>query len=362
MNILYLSNLSGNLWAGPNNSVPAQIRAQSKIDNVFWFNYNHKKREEWCQNGLNCKNLDDFPSGRLKDFPHPFNHPDIVIIEEFYCFPFCKLIADVQRLHIPYVIIPRSEMTDLAQRNKKWKKRLGNILYFFKLAKKARGIQFLTEKEKEDSGEKWNKTNFVIPNGVELPGRQKENFSSDCVNASYVGRIEIYQKGLDLLLDAIADLKKDLEKDKFRLTIYGPNRNGALEVLQKKVQDCCLEKIVFFKEGVFGQEKIDVLLNTDLFVMTSRFEGMPMGLIEALSYGIPCLVTKGTNLATEINNAEAGWIAENNVESIKKAIVSLLSERNLLEKSHNAVGLSKSFAWECVAEQSNLIYKEMVEK
>ena len=37
MNVLYISKLTGNLFAGPNNSVPAQIKAQSKIDNVFWY-------------------------------------------------------------------------------------------------------------------------------------------------------------------------------------------------------------------------------------------------------------------------------------------------------------------------------------
>ena len=40
MNVLYISKLTGNLFAGPNNSVPAQIKAQSKIDNVFWYNLN----------------------------------------------------------------------------------------------------------------------------------------------------------------------------------------------------------------------------------------------------------------------------------------------------------------------------------
>ncbi len=43
MNVLYISNLTGNLFAGPNNSVPAQIKAQSKRDNVFWYNINDIK-------------------------------------------------------------------------------------------------------------------------------------------------------------------------------------------------------------------------------------------------------------------------------------------------------------------------------
>ena len=362
MNILYISNLSGNLWAGPNNSVPAQIKAQSKIDNVFWFNINHNKRDEWTQNGLDCKNLDDFPSGRLKDFPAPFNRPDIVIVEEFYCFPFCKLIADVQKKKIPYVIVPRSEMTALAQKNKKWKKCMGNIFYFSKLAKKASGIQFLTEKEKNDSGKKWNKTCFVIPNGIDMPEKQKKIFSADGINASYIGRIEIYQKGLDLLLNAIIDLKDDLINNSFQLTIYGPNRDGALEILKEKVRDNYLEDIVFFKEGVFGQNKADVLLDSDAFIMTSRFEGMPMGLIEALSYGIPCLATRGTNLANEIERADAGWIAENDVESIKNALRDLIFRRDLFKKGQNAIFLAKDFAWDYIAKESNLVYSKLIGK
>lgn len=362
MNILYISNLSGNLWAGPNNSIPAQIRAQSKIDNVFWFNINHNKREEWTRDGLDCKNYDDFPNGRLKDFPAPFDYPDIVIVEEFYCFPFCKLIADVQKQNIPYIIIPRSEMTGLAQKNKKWKKCLGNILYFSKLAKKARGIQFLTEREKKDSGEKWNKTNFVIPNGVVLPKIQKKDFSFDGIKAAYIGRIEIYQKGLDLLLDAVAEMRDDLINNNFQLIIYGPNRDNALELLRKKVQEYYLEDIVFFKDGVFGQDKIDALLDSDVFVMTSRFEGLPMGLIEALSYGLPCLVTKGTNLAEEIEKNDAGWTAENNVESIKNAIRNLIFHRNFFKKGQNAACLAKSFAWDYIAKESSSIYRKIIGK
>ena len=43
MNILYISNLSGSKFAGPSYSVPEQIRAQAKYDNVFWLNLNKYK-------------------------------------------------------------------------------------------------------------------------------------------------------------------------------------------------------------------------------------------------------------------------------------------------------------------------------
>ena len=47
MNILYLSHLSGASYAGPTYSVPKQIEAQSKIDNVFWYNATTQGKREW---------------------------------------------------------------------------------------------------------------------------------------------------------------------------------------------------------------------------------------------------------------------------------------------------------------------------
>ena len=55
------------------------------------------------------------------------------------------------------------------------------------------------------------------------------------------------------------------------------------------------------------ENKEEVLLNTDIFIQTSRSEALPMGPLEALSYGIPCLVSCGTGLAGLINRYDAGW-------------------------------------------------------
>ena len=360
MNILYISNLSGNLWAGPNNSVPAQIRAQAKIDNVFWFNINHNKRKEWTQNGLDCKNLDDFPSGRLKDLPAPFNRPDIVVVEEFYCFPFCKILKDVKKRNIPYVIIPRSEMTCLAQKNKFLKKKIGNLLYFNSLAKHAAAIEYLTENEKKESEKQWKTKGFVIPNGINLPNVEMRTYSNDQIVASYIGRIDIYQKGLDILVDAISGMKDDLTNNNFHLTIYGPNREGSQELLQEKIKKHLLEDLISFEEAVFGLEKAKVLLQTDVFIMTSRFEGMPMGMIEALSYGVPCLATTGTNFTKEINDFNAGWIAENNVESVKNALRSVIFRRGFTSKGKNALQLAENFSWDTIAKDTSQCYERIL--
>lgn len=46
MNILYISKLDGRPWMGPTYSVPNQVKAQSKYDNVFWYNLSNYGEEE----------------------------------------------------------------------------------------------------------------------------------------------------------------------------------------------------------------------------------------------------------------------------------------------------------------------------
>lgn len=361
MNVLYISNLTGNLFAGPNNSVPAQIKAQSKRDNVFWYNINDIKREEWKE--INCYNLKDYPSGRLKDLPKPFNKPDIAVIEEFYCFPFCKIIKDINENNIPYIIIPRSELTKKAQKRKRVKKFIGNICYFKKMANNASAIQFLSKQEKVDSGDKWNKNDFIISNGISIPEEKRENFSKDKIRATYIGRYEIYQKGLDILLDAVSDLQNNLRAANFVLNMYGVNQEETVKIIEKKITENNINDLVIINDAVYAEKKKEILLNTDVFVLTSRFEGMPMGVIEALSYGVPCLVTKGTNMADDIKEFDAGWTCDTSKEELIEAIKQVLSQKEELSKlGKNARELSNKYSWKKIAEESHSEFEKILEK
>ena len=80
--------------------------------------------------------------------------------------------------------------------------------------------------------------------------------------------------------------------------------NKGKETLITKIEESGLEKIVLIKDEVYGEDKEKVILESDFFILTSRFEGHPMALIEALSYGLPCLVTKGSNMSKEIELEE----------------------------------------------------------
>ena len=360
MNIVYISKLEGERWQGPNQSVPRQIKAQSKYDNVFWYNINNVKKPEWCEQ-FECNNLSDYYNIKIKDLPSPFNKPDLVVFEGVYEYPFCKIIYEIWKMKIPYIIIPRSALTNKAQESKKLKKKIGNIIFFKKFIRKAIAIQYLTENELIDSGYQWNRNNIIIPNGIDKQYNIKIDKQRDVLKGIFIGRVDTYQKGLDLLLESCSRISDDLKAEKCIISLYGPDRNNSKINLYRIIKEKKLEGIIEIKDAVFDEQKREKLLDSDFFIMTSRFEGHPMALIEALSYGLPCFITKGTNMLQVVKEYNAGWCCENNIESISENLKLVLENKHdLYIKGRNAKLLSEQYDWNEIAKLSNQKYKQLL--
>ena len=153
---------------------------------------------------------------------------------------------------------------------------------------------------------------------------------------------------------------KELKEHNVVLTMYGPNYDNTVSYLSSIINKYNLEDIISIHPAIFGEEKIKVLQQADIFIMTSRFEGHPTGLIEALSYALPCLVTTGTNMREEIEKFDAGWTADTTTESIAEALQKMISERNLFEqKSINACKLASQYNWDNIAQKSHEIYEKI---
>lgn len=355
MKILYISKLDGEEWQGPTHSVPKQISAQSKVDTVLWVNLNSVSKPEWEKTGYYI-NAEKKKIDKLAALPPEFQKPDCVVFEGIYEYPFESIVYDIWRKRIPYVIVPRSAMTVDALQRKKLKKAIANILFFNRFVKKASRIHYLTQVEYEASNSVWNHEGFVIPNGVDASifEQQADKSRHDGIVVTYIGRLEIYQKGLDLLVESCGRIAEKLRANNIHIRLYGPDRENTLEELRRQIAIKKVDDIISIYPPVFDKEKVKVLLDSDVFLMTSRFEGMSMGMIEAMAYGLPCLATKGTNLTTEIVNFAAGWTADNTAESIVDAFNRMIDDQKMMEKfGNNAKVLSKQYEWSNIAIQTH---------
>lgn len=350
MNILFISSLPHSLSTGPAWSVPARIAAQEKIDNVMWINLSPYEHLHY-KNVKSYHNISEFNSVSLLSLPKPFNRPDLVVFEGFYSgFTEMKFAKECWKYNIPYIITPRCSLTYQAMHNKsRWKKEIAHLLFYDKFVKRSLAIQFLTKQEYEDSKYRFNVQHIILPNGFNKPERRKKVFSDNSIKGIFIGRIDIYQKGLDLLLDVIESIKDKLTTVNFSLIIYGP-KSKDYNVLENTINSKKIDSIVKLGGEILSKEKQEAILNSDIFFLTSRFEGHPMGLIEALSYGLPCIITTGANMREEVKNYDAGWCSDFSFEGIKKSILDMVNQKtSYQQKSQNAIKLAANYEWDTLA-------------
>lgn len=361
MNIIHITNLSNNKASGISSVVPHHIKWQSRFENVFWYNLNDKyvPSEELknLYNGL--KDYFDLKTGLL---PQPFCNPDLVVFHGIYFYKYCKIANVLYKRNIPYIVVPHGSLTESAIKQKALKKKVGIALLFKKFLRNASAIQYLTEGEHEASGDKWNTNYIIIPNGCEMPAFQKRSFCKENLVGSFIGRKSIYYKGLDLLIEAIYLVKDQLITHNFKLLIFGPEEDSSNKTLRELIAKYGIGNLVTIHDPVFGEEKEKILLDSDIFVLTSRTEGHPVALLEALSFGLPSLVTEGTNMDKEIIKYDAGWTARNNPESISQALLTAIkdcSKDNI--KSKNAYILASKYEWSNVAKITISKYKKIID-
>ena len=281
------------------------------------------------------------------------------MFHECYRADYLQIAKNLRKNRIPYVDMPHGELRTEAQKKKHIKKVAANILLFNTFINHAAAIQCLSENEMNATHFGENK--FIGTNGISIPERQKAEFSKDGVKFIYIGRYEWRVKGLDLLFKAInidADL---LRRNKCHFDLYGPDILGRLDQVRQLVQENGIEDLVSLYTEISGDDKEEKLLDADIFIQTSRHEGMPMGILEAMSYGIPCLITEGTSLGKQIRDAQAGWCAENNAESIAENLYKAIQDKNeWIYLGINGVKyVQAKYSWKNVSE-SNIKRFEMI--
>lgn len=167
----------------------------------------------------------------------------------------------------------------------------------------------------------------VVRNGV--PDVAEDNppnpFASGVTNLLFVGRFD-FQKGFDILLSAM----ECLEGSPFHLTAVGGAVNEEFEPPPRT-------NISY--TGWLGSKELPAYFrHADVVVLPSRWEGLPMVGLEALSYGLPIIASRASSLPELVGEDGCGVLVEpENPEALADAIASLeASERRLIQQRARA--------------------------
>ena len=375
MNILHIASIDNDPFSGVPCMVPKMIIAENREisrrigmdirlasgplkDTVRFLNIRNKEisRLKGIQIEMKWEN-----GNSLSDLPEPADNPDLVVFHEVYYPGFLLIAKELRERGIPYIIVPHGCLTSEAQHIKSYKKLPANILLFNRYIFGAVCLRFLSENEKKNTLKKFRVKNFTLGAGIGSTGEINHSFFPEGrkgIRYTYIGRIDRYIKGLDLLLEAVHDKADFLGVNSCCFDLYGPDVNGSKKALRQTIKELEIDSLVKIHTSVSDEEKDRILKNTDVFVLSSRSEGLPLGVLEALSYGIPCLVSSGSGLSDIVNEYNAGCEENGLSELIKKSV----DESGELEiKSLNALKLiRKKFSEEINTEKLMKIYRNII--
>lgn len=279
--------------------------------------------------------------------------PDAVIFHSIWCMPYIKMAKMLKKRNVPYAVMMHGANSVENHKKNQLKKWIANTLFFNKFMRDADTIVYLSQEEFENCLSKnINPCYAIIPNGCDMVDIDVSTKSPNRpLRIIYLGRLIIHHKGLDYLLDALDILKKKNFKEAV-FQFYGNENDVDIKNVKYRLES--LEGLASYEGPAYGEKKADVLANADVFILTSRYEGMPMGVLEALTYGVPCILTPGTNMAEVVVVAGAGWKTELNAQAIADTIIRATTDlnSNYLKYCKSAYLMSLSFDWKIIAKRT----------
>lgn len=220
-------------------------------------------------------------------------------------------------------------------------------------AKYADEIIVLSEDQREYFKHTYGRDTVFIPNGTTLKepveakeikerfGLEKDGF------VLFVSRV-VPGKGLEYLLDAYRQIETDLP-----LVIAGGSVfvDAFYQMIQEKASRDSRVKLIGFVEGNILWE---LYSNAKLFVFPSEAEGMPMCLLEALSYDCNCLVSDiPENL--EVGKAYVTSFRSCDTEDLREKLAVCLNKEG---RNNSRAYIREHYSWDQVVEKTLDFYRE----
>jgi glycosyltransferase involved in cell wall biosynthesis len=210
------------------------------------------------------------------------------------------------------VVSPHGGYDPVSLRRSLFRKRVYSTLYEKSMVRRAATAVALTDVEAAQvRAFAGDVVTAVVPNGVAprpagMGGRSfrdRVGIPADARLAVFVGRLDVRHKGLDRLMAATAAAPT------WRFLLAGPDHRNGHQRLRRMAAGLGTSARIHLVGQLEASALTDAYAAADLFVLPSRWEGLPMSLLEALAQGIPALVTPEVDRLVPVSRSGAGWVS-----------------------------------------------------
>ena len=225
-------------------------------------------------------------------------------------------------------------------------------------ARFADEIIVLSENVKEYFAQTYGRETVFIPNGVNPAENVQINEISEkfgLVKDGYIlflGRL-VPEKGLTYLIDAY----KSVITDKKLVIAGGASDTSAFEAELRCMAEG--DERIIFTGFVQGRELEELYSNAYIYVLPSDLEGMPLSLMEAMSYSNCCLTSDISECASVIEDHGVTF-ARGDVDDLREKLQMLCDDENTVKqfKASAAEFICAKYDWNDVTKRTLEIYRK----
>jgi poly(glycerol-phosphate) alpha-glucosyltransferase len=253
--------------------------------------------------------------------------PDVVHFHSVHVPQNVALASYLRRREIPYCVTIHGGLFRTALERRRLTKTMFKQLFELRYLNQALFVHALSPHE-ADVIRRYGVTAsiVIVPNGLP-PGIDVPATHPDILCARhpelrgrrvfmFIGRLEPWQKGLDLLLEAFA--RADLRQS--ALVLVGPDDDASLATLMELAERLGILSDVIFAGPAFGPDRANLLAAADVFVHPSRWEGVSLSVLAAAAAGKACLITREADPLGVLERARAALIVDATVHGISEGL------------------------------------------
>jgi glycosyltransferase involved in cell wall biosynthesis len=291
--------------------------------------------------------------------------PDVVHAQGIWMYPSLASLRWHRRSKRPYMVAPHGMLDSWALGRASIKKRVISSWFEREHLRSASCLHALNEAEAiAIRAQGLVNPICILPNGVSVPPNTSANKPAWAEELEPGTRILLYlgrlhpKKGLVALVNAWQRVQAHAEREGWCLIIAGWDQGGHARDLLEFILEFCPRRTVRLVGPQFDLDKDASFRAASAFILPSLSEGLPVGVLEAWSYGLPVLMTRQCNLQ-EGFAAGAAVEFKPEISSIADGLQALFrmpaAERDRIGQRGRQL-VEDRFRWDRIATEMSRVY------